>query len=214
MAVPDTAAHRDFDAFAAEVMTSLLRTAYLMAGDLPEAEDAVQEALFRIARRWPRVRKMERPLAYARRTLVNVMIDSAAHRSRRRAELAEWARGDRSAGPGDSAAERAFQQVDNRFDVAAALAVLPPRQRAVIVLRYWADMTEPEVATALGCSVGTVKSTASRALARLREAAQGPRAADAEDTSADTASALLLPHPYCPRYTRIAAVAPARGSSS
>lgn len=135
MAEHAAAAHPDFDAFVAEATPTLLRTAYLMAGDLAEAEDAVQETLFRVARRWQRVRSMQWPLAYARRTLINVMLDGAARRSRRQAELAEWASDDGGATHGDQAAEQALQAVDARFDVAAALAALPPRQRAVVVLR-------------------------------------------------------------------------------
>jgi RNA polymerase sigma-70 factor (sigma-E family) len=181
--------HGDFDAYVAAVTSSLLRTAYLMAGDLAEAEDAVQETLFQIARRWPRVRKMDRPLAYARRTLVNLIIDGTPRRSRRQAELTEWTSGHGLADRGDEAAERAMQAVDARFDVAAALAGLPPRQRAIVVLRYWADMPEVDVAAALGCSVGTVKSTASRALARLREQLSSPLGDSSPAWSAGTASA-------------------------
>jgi RNA polymerase sigma-70 factor (sigma-E family) len=175
VALSADAARSEFDAFVQQASGSLLRVGYLMAGDLREAEDAVQETLMRTARRWPKVRKMDRPLAYARAILVNVILDGARGRSRRRAELGPGgpAPGDEHAERQDDGAERALRAVEARLDVAAALAALSPRQRAVVILRYWADLPETEVAAALGCSVGTVKSTASRSLARLRELMRG-----------------------------------------
>jgi len=77
----------DFDRFVAESTTGLLRTAYLISGDLHEAEDIVQETLFRVADRWPRVSRMEHRTAYARRILVNLAVRGNPKRSRRRAEL-------------------------------------------------------------------------------------------------------------------------------
>jgi RNA polymerase sigma-70 factor (sigma-E family) len=151
---------RDFDRFVAESTDGLLRTAYLIVWDLPEAEDLVQETLFKVARRWPKVRRMEHPAAYARRILVNLALDGGVKRSRRRAELSE-------APAGEAAAPSA--PIDTDDELHAALAALPPRQRAVLVLRYFLDLPEAEVATALQCSLGTVKSTASRGLARLEQ---------------------------------------------
>jgi len=166
------AARREFERFAADRTDRLLRTAYLMAPDLAEAEDLVQETLLRVARRWHKVRAMDHPAAYARRILVNLVIDGAHGRARRNGELGG------PVGPGgarweeqpDSRAERDLRAVDTQATLLAALAGLSARQRAVIVLRYWEDLPEAEVAAILGCSVGTVKSTASRGLARLREA--------------------------------------------
>ncbi len=136
-----------------------------MVGDRVEAEDIVQECLVRVARKWPRVRDMEHPGAYARAVMLSLVIDGGAKRSRRSIELvaiqAPAARGD-----GGSA----VASIDSRTDLIRALAGLPARQRAVLVLRYFADLPEAEVASALGCSVGTVKSSASRALDRLRQA--------------------------------------------
>jgi RNA polymerase sigma-70 factor (sigma-E family) len=151
----------DFDRFVAGNTDTLLRTAYLIAGDLGEAEDLVQDTLFEVARRWPRVRRMEHPTAYARRILVNRAVGGAKRRARRRQELAT--------GPPP---ERALPvlagiQIGEHDELIGALAALPPRQRAVIVLRYFLDLPEAEVAAALKCSLGTVKSTASRGLARL-----------------------------------------------
>src|SRR5579863_1092110 len=77
----------DFERFVAEATDDLLRTAYLVLWDLASAEDLVQECLFRVARRWPRVRTMEHPTAYARRIVVNLALDDAKHRHRRSAEL-------------------------------------------------------------------------------------------------------------------------------
>jgi RNA polymerase sigma factor (sigma-70 family) len=101
---------------------------------------------------------MDHPAAYARRILVNLALRGSPKRSRRRTELSET----RPVDPATPAAP-----LDRHDELHAALAALPPRQRAVLVLRYFLDLPEAEVATALQCSVGTVKSTASRALARL-----------------------------------------------
>src|ERR1700761_9147287 len=79
----------DFDRFVAENGNGLVRTAFLMVGDLHEAEDIVQETLFKVAARWPRVSRMEHPAAYARRILVNLAVRGNPKRSRRRAELRE-----------------------------------------------------------------------------------------------------------------------------
>ncbi len=152
---------RDFDQFAAGSSDELLRTAYLIVWDLAEAEDLVQETFLRIAKRWPRVRSMDHPHAYARRVLANLALDGAERRSRRRLELD----GRREADPSVDDATL----IDTRAELVAALGTLPLRQRTVLVLRYFADLRETEVAAILGCSLGTVKSTASRALGRLEQ---------------------------------------------
>ena len=148
----------EFDRFVAASTDTLLRTAYLIVWDLPEAEDLVQETLFKVARRWPKVSRMDHPAAYARQVLVNLALDGRVKRARRRDELS-------AARPGEPAAPTV--PLDGHDELHAALVALPPRQRAVLVLRYYLDLPEAEVAAALECSVGTVKSTASRALARL-----------------------------------------------
>ena len=158
---------QEFERFVTDRTAPLLRTACLMTGNLTEAEDLVQEALLRVARHWPKVRGMAYPAAYARQILVNVALDDAAKRGRRKGELAPAA----SAGVHDlvdTRAQRDLCEVDTRDELLGVLATLPARQRAVIVLRYWEDLPEAEVAEVLGCSTGTVKSTASRGLARLR----------------------------------------------
>lgn len=114
---------------------------------------------------------MQRPLAYARRILINLALDGSKRRSRNRAELARPSRPD---GPlflrGESQSSwGAFAAVDDRLELLRALAVLPPRQRAALVLRYVDDLSESEVALTLGVPIGTVKSTTSRALEKMRE---------------------------------------------
>jgi RNA polymerase sigma-70 factor (sigma-E family) len=155
----------DFDNFVAAHVDGLLRTAYLIVWDEGEAEDLVQECLLKVARRWPRVRRMEQPQAYARRILVNLALDGARRRAQRRRELEPGM-------PPILSAIDPLQTLETRAELLQALGQLHERQRAVLVLRYFNDLTEAQVADVLGCSPGTVKSSASRGLARLREALQ------------------------------------------
>jgi RNA polymerase sigma-70 factor (sigma-E family) len=155
----------EFDQFVAAHVDDLLRTAYLIAWDEGEAEDLVQECLFKVARRWPRVRRMEQPRAYARKILVNLALDGARGRTQRRRELEPEV-------PASLIAVDPLPTLEARAELIQALGQLQERQRAVLVLRYFNDLTEAQVAELLGCSPGTVKSSASRGLARLREALQ------------------------------------------
>ncbi len=158
----------DFDEFVAAHVDDLLRTAYLIAWDEAEAEDLVQECLLKVARRWPRVRSMDQPRAYARRILINIATDGARGRARRRVELDP---------PPPGVAERSVDPLaalETHVELVEALGQLPPRQRAVLVVRYFHDLTEAQAAEVLGCSPGTVKSNASRGLARLREVFELP----------------------------------------
>lgn len=139
----------------------LLRTAHLLCGDRDEAEDLVQTTLVKVVRSWRRVQRADEPYAYARAVLAN----TAASRWRRRKRLAELLP-DR---PVPQAAPDPAAGVVLRDALWRALQDLPPRTRAVLVLRYFEDLTEAQTATVLGCSPGTVKSQASRGLARLRE---------------------------------------------
>jgi RNA polymerase sigma-70 factor (sigma-E family) len=157
----------EFDRFTAEVSDLLLRTGYLMTGNAKDAEDLAQETLLRVARRWKRVRSMERPAAYARRILINLVLADSDRQSRQRAELQP---GHGAFEASDETAARALREVEDVAEFRWALAQLPARQRAVLVLRYWDDLSVAEVADVLGCSAGTVTSTASRAAARLAEA--------------------------------------------
>jgi RNA polymerase sigma-70 factor (sigma-E family) len=156
-------AHAEFERFAAANADELIRTAYLMAGDRGDAEDIVQECMLRLARKWPRVRKMEHPGAYARRVMVNLVLDGRHQRARRTLELATTA-----PEPPAGLSDQSAASLDARADLIWALRGLSPRHRAVVVMRYFSDLPEAEVAAILGCSVGTVKSSASRALTRLR----------------------------------------------
>ena len=159
-----------FEEFVAGSTASLLRTAYLVTGDAGHAEDLVQESLFKIARNWSRVVTMDSPVAYARRILINAALDDSKRRSRHRDELARHRLPDRPLSrPWESEISwGALAGTDDRLELVRALGGLPPRQRAVLVLRYFDDLTEAEVASTLGCSLGTVKSTHSRALEKMR----------------------------------------------
>ena len=162
-------ARADFERFVTDSTDALLRTAYLIAWDPVEAQDLVQECLLAVARRWPRVRGMDHPHAYARRVLVNLALDGARRRARRRQELAAGG-SEAIADLADESSARRLHAVGVRAELVQALGILPPRQRAVLVLRYFEDLSEAQVAELLGCSVGTVKSTASRGLTRLQTA--------------------------------------------
>ncbi len=148
-----------FRAFVERWWAPLTRTAYLLTGDRGHAEDLVQSALEKTHRRWGRVGAMAAPEAYVRRAMVNTAV--SWRRRRRFAEVPLLAT-DRTT------ADDEYRHVDQRQQVVAALRKLPPRMRAVLVLRYFEDLSEQDVAGALGCSVGTVKSQASRGLERLR----------------------------------------------
>jgi RNA polymerase sigma-70 factor (sigma-E family) len=173
---------QEFDRFVAEAGDGLLRAAYLITWDLADAEDLVQECLFKVARRWPRVRRMEHPVAYARTVLVHLALDDGKQRTRRRAELAEAATASFDQHEDDTAV-RVLGRVEASADLMQALAELPPRQRVALVLRYFEDLSEADVAETMGCSVGTVKSTTSRALDRLRRVVEVP--ADSSNRNAE-----------------------------
>ncbi len=162
-------ARDEFEAFVAEYGARLLRTAYLVVWDVGDAEDLVQECLSRVARRWPKVRVMDQPAAYARRVVVNLAIDHAVRRSRQRGELVMEP--DTDAEVADLAAAVLLSRVDDASVLLPAIGRLPPRQRAVLVLRYFEDLTEAQTAEVLRCSVGTVKSATARAILRLHSSA-------------------------------------------
>ena len=157
----DTAAEQEFREFVTARSGSLMRLAYLLTGgDQHAAEDLLQIALTRTAARWSRI---EAPETYVRRVMYHQQVSSWRLKWPRRevrvAQLPEVSRLD------DTSA------VDLKLTVRRALALITPRQRAVLVLRYFEDLPEAEVAQVLGCSVGTVRSTTHRSLARLRELA-------------------------------------------
>lgn len=149
-----------FQEFVRARWSHLVRTAYLLTGDPHHAEDLTQTALAKAYRSWRRVSGSDNPEAYVRRMLVTC--NSDRFRKRRVKESLT------DAPPERAGREEAVARVDERGALMAALAQLPPRQRAVVVMRYWEDLSEAEVAEVLGCSQGTVKSQASKGLAKLR----------------------------------------------
>lgn len=153
----------DFDAFVRERWPSLLRSAVLLTGDRHAAEDLVQEALVRAAQHWRRVDPATAD-AYVRRILYTRSVDAWRWR-RRQPDPVEV--GDHDVHPGRDHASLA----DTRLTLEQALARLTPRQRAVLVLRFYEDRTEMTTAEVLGCSPNTVKSQTRHALQRLRELA-------------------------------------------
>jgi RNA polymerase sigma-70 factor (sigma-E family) len=160
-AVPDvigSGGSEDFSAFAQSRWPGLVRLAFGLTGDRWTAEDIAQATLAKAYVAWWRVRRADDPDAYLRRILVNT-----SNRRFRRRRVTEQP-GDVPDTPTDGLAD----QVGERAALLAALRLLPPRQRAVIVLRYWEDLNDAEIAAALGCTPGTVRSQLSRALAKLR----------------------------------------------
>jgi len=151
----------EFAQFVEVRQRALQRTAWLLTGDWALAEDLVQTALARSWPRWERIRRRDNPEIYVRRVMVNTW----ASWSRRR-----W-RGERpsEAVPDGEAAGDMAAEVAVRMAVRGALGSLTARQRAVLVLRVFDDLSEAQVAQVLDCAIGTVKSTMARAITRLRE---------------------------------------------
>jgi RNA polymerase sigma-70 factor (sigma-E family) len=150
-----------FEEFAATRLPAVLRFAGVLTADRALAEDVVQEVLIRASKRWDRIGQLDRPEQYVRKMIVNEYLSS-----RRRS----W-----RLVPGGSAAEvddrvtpdYAGQHAE-RDSLLAEIGKLPRRQRAVLVLRYYEGLSDPEIADVLGCTPGTVRGYASRALAALR----------------------------------------------
>jgi RNA polymerase sigma-70 factor (sigma-E family) len=159
-----------FHEFAAATRPRLVRTAYLLCGDPHEAHDLVQVTLIRVHRRWRSIERTDQPQAYARRVLVN--LSASFWRRRLRTPLLSLTAAGERGEPDPSSA------LADRDELWQAVMTLPPRMRAVLVLRYWEDMSESDTAAALQCSIGSVKSQASRGLARLRELLAAERTAD------------------------------------
>ena len=138
---------------------AMRRTAYLLCGDWHQAEDLVQVAFTKLYLAWHRVSRHEALDAYVRQTLIRTFLDE-----RRRG----WSRRERTS---DVPADRALPAVtpEDRLVVLQALASVPPGQRAVLVLRYWEDLSIEDTAAILGCAPGTVKSQAAKGLQTLRE---------------------------------------------
>jgi len=147
----------EFADFATASAPRLRRAAFLLCGDWHTAEDLVQATLVKVFVSWRRIRRQETAHAYATRTLVNTYL--AHKRLKRTGEI-----------PTSELPERAAElpSPETRMVVIAALATLPPKGRAVVVLRYWADLSVDQVAAVLGCSPSAVKSQSARALDKLR----------------------------------------------
>ncbi|GIG88021.1 SigE family RNA polymerase sigma factor [Plantactinospora endophytica] len=146
------------DTLVVERGDALLATAVLLTGSRAAAEDLLQAGLERLMRRWNRIHGDKE--GYLRRTMYHLAVDQWRSRRRRPEVLVSVEPPGRSDGTDALHLRQALVQ---------ALATLPPRQRTVLVLRYWEQLSEAEAAETLGCSIGTIKSTASRGLSRLRE---------------------------------------------
>ncbi len=153
------AADDDFREFAVARGRSLRRTAYLLTGDHQHAEDLLQVTLTKVYLAWDRIREPSAAEAYARRTLVTTYTSWWRRRS--------WHERPTDQAP-DRPAPDSSEALDDRTDLWRLLQTLPRQQRAVVVLRFYEDLSVPATAQALGIGIGTVKSHTSRALAALR----------------------------------------------
>lgn len=154
-----------FDEFVRAEMSTLARFSGALTGDRYLAEDVLSDALVKVAHRWRRISALDDPVAYVRRVLVTTYLDDRRKAQRRRtAPTDDITVLDRSA---DAVRDTADVVVD-RTEVARLLAALPPQQKAAVVLRYLMDESDEQIADALGCSAGTVRSHLSRARATLR----------------------------------------------
>jgi len=149
-------ATQSFDDFVRTHRSSLLKFATVLTGDYPLAEELVSDALSRAYEGWTRIALMDRPVAYLRKAVANGYLST-----RRR-----WARDLSRFFARDTIDESAA--TDERHAMVTRLAKLPTRQRSVVVLRYYADLNDGEIAQVLGCSAATVRSHAARALRALR----------------------------------------------
>ena len=157
----DEQAREAFRGYVAARSPALLRTAYLLTGNRADAEDLLQTALAKTYLAWDRIREREAVDGYVRRVMVNTQ--TSWWRRRKVDEYATDELPERGSGR-DATDDLALHDA-----LWTALGTLPKRQRAMVVLRYYEDLSEAETAQVLGVSVGTVKSTTSRALAKLRD---------------------------------------------
>ena len=155
----DSGAADEFSEFMLGRWSDLVRFGYGLTGDVGLAEDLAQTALARAYAAWPRVLRAADPDAYVRKIMINT------NRNRFRGQRVPE---HLTESPPERAGGDQFGATDERSELIAALMSLPAGQRAVVVLRYWMDLSEAATAEALGCSVGNVKSQAARALAKLR----------------------------------------------
>ena len=163
---------QEFDAYVVASGPRLKRLAFLLTGDLDSAEDLLQSAYAKVLPRWSRIRAYDDPDSYMRRVMVNYRT-SAWRRLRGREILTAEV-------PDVVGADPGLAQADAE-DLRRALATLPARQQAAVVLRHYCDLSEAESAAVLGCSIGTVKSLTSRGLSRLRTVIVMPNTPVGED---------------------------------
>ena len=156
----DAASEAEFDGFVAGAWARLFRTAYALTGDHQLAEDAVQAGCAKAYAHWPRIQRMAAPEAYVRRIVTNEIFSWWRRLSWRSERPTENLR--------ETPAEGHEAAVTTSDEVWAALRLLPPRQRAVVVLRYYEDLSEKEIARVLSIKPGTVKSQCSAGMRRLR----------------------------------------------
>ena len=155
----------EFEDFARARQGHMRRLAFLLSGDWHDAQDITQTALLNLCRAWNRARRADSVEAYAHRVLVHAYLSQRKKRQRDDVRAADFAvLADRGANDNGDAG-----QPELRITLLSALAQIAPKGRAVLVLRYWEDLSVEATAAALGCSTGNVKSQSSRALARLRE---------------------------------------------
>ncbi|HYF71527.1 MAG TPA: SigE family RNA polymerase sigma factor [Nocardioides sp.] len=164
-----------YEEYAASAWPALYRSSYLLTGNHADAEDLAQQTLLQAFRSWAKVSRADQPAAYVRRMQTNIFISQRRPQGRRLELLT-----DAPPEPRDARGGRPSAGPEDRMVLWPHIASLPPRQRAVIVLRYYEQLSEREIADALGCSTGNVKSTAHRALQALR-AAIGSAAHDGEE---------------------------------
>jgi RNA polymerase sigma-70 factor (sigma-E family) len=171
-----SAVDAEFTSFAQASSSRLLGTAYLLCGDWHTAEDLTQIALAKVFASWHRISKKDAALAYARRTLLNTyLVDRRGKRWR------EVLTGEVPEVPAHAPGP------ELKLTLTDALAMLPPRARAIVVLRYWEDMSVEQVAALVGCSAGNVKSQSARGLDKLRQLL-GPTMAGTGPPAASTGS--------------------------
>jgi RNA polymerase sigma-70 factor (sigma-E family) len=174
-----------FCTFVAGRSRVLLQTAYLLTGNHVAAEDLLQATLLKVYLAWPRIRDLGAVEDYTRTVMVRTQVSFWRRAARRELTVAEVPD---ATGTGSGwATGRGGSQFEDRDELWRALATLGARQRAVIVLRFYEDLTEAEIARVLDCSVGTVKSQLSRGLARMQERMVG--ATNGGNGSAVTTSA-------------------------
>lgn len=156
----------DFDEFVASHGPGLTRFAYLYCGDEATAQDLTQTALLRVFKRWERVSTLDDPIAYTRRVLTREYLSLRRKKSHTEVPTAEPAITGEWPDPAD--------RVADRDELWRALQRLRPKQRAVVVLRYYVDLPHEDIARILDCPVGTVRSHLARGLAALREGTTAP----------------------------------------